>query len=97
MCSFIQQHRFCKQCRSPIDHGPVDHVSCGKPPKKCPGTKKRGTAVRHVEAEECDRCSLEALDVEAQDDVIDGATDEDEGCKLPPTRPVQLGLLMKTH
>ncbi|KAK4148795.1 hypothetical protein C8A00DRAFT_19434 [Chaetomidium leptoderma] len=101
MCSFILQRDLCKECRSPIGHEPVDHRRCGKPPKKCPGNKKRGTTVRYVKADECNRCSLKVLEAELlEQETVNGAEGEldshsdDSESELPPTRPMQLGFWM---
>ncbi|KAK4035451.1 hypothetical protein C8A01DRAFT_17876 [Parachaetomium inaequale] len=104
MCSFIMQRRVCKQCRSPIEYVPVDKQHCGKPPKRCPGKKRRGTTVRYVDAEECSICALEALVEESAEErekedgskenlELDSAKDDEEA-EFPPNRPMQLGLWM---
>lgn len=96
MCSFIMQHKVCSKCRSPIEYDRVDHQNCGRPPKRCPGTKKRGTKIRYAGVEECNKCTLESLDQVAENGTHGGDLDSDkeEEPEFPPERPMQLGLWM---
>jgi hypothetical protein len=92
MCSFILQHKVCKKCRSSIEYERADHQSC-KLPKKCPKTKKRGTSIRYVRVDECNRCTLDSLNQDAMTGGMQ-AGDLDEELDFPPERPMQLGLWM---
>jgi hypothetical protein len=102
MCSFILQRLICKRCRSPGESRTVDHKPCGKPPKACPGRKKRGTVVRYVKPEECDKCSSEAVDAEEsamqlegeEEPAHGGESTDGDSCEWPTSRPIQLALWM---
>ncbi|KAK4237175.1 hypothetical protein C8A03DRAFT_16243 [Achaetomium macrosporum] len=100
MCSFIPEQRICKKCRSTIEYERVSQQACHKSPKKYTGTKKRGTAVCYVKPEECNSCSLEALDADGWPEDREQHADldwdaEDGDCERPARLPMQLGLWME--
>lgn len=109
MCSFVLQHRTCRRCRDPLGDEKINHRSCGLPRPRCRGKKKQATTSRFVEPEECDRCSLEMLEMErleqeekerlaqVERELAGDDADPDEpdyGMELPPERPLNLGLLL---